>query len=78
MKVERGRAFAEAVRADELAEIVERLIEDAERNAAEQDAIIKKALAEARVDEQDDKLREREVDFGELQFKRVLGAGAYG
>ena len=66
------------MRANELQATVRALIEDAERNAAEQDAIIAKALAEARVGEEYDKLREREVDFGELQLKRVLGAGAYG
>ena len=37
-----------------------------------------KALAEAKAGAQDDALSQREVDFGELAFKRVLGAGAYG
>ena len=59
-------------------EVVEQLIEDQESNEAEQNEIIVAALVAAKADAQDEELQRRAVDFSMLDFKRVLGAGAFG
>ena len=59
-------------------ETVDELVAEQERNDAQQQEAIAAALAEAKADEQDDEMSRHAVDFGELQLKRVLGAGACG